>query len=39
MNERAVVHLKDDIPCIVNVAEVGSNSSVAIDIIDVTYRG
>ena len=36
---RFVVHLQDDMPCIVNVGEVGGNSGVAIDIIDVTYRG
>ena len=37
-NGRVIVHFEDDMPCIVNVAEIGSNSSVAIDKIDVTYR-
>ena len=37
-NRRVIVHLEDDMPCIVDVAEIGSNSGVAIDKIDVTYR-
>ena len=37
-NERTVVHLQDDIPQIVNEAEAGGDSSVVIDIIDVTCR-
>ena len=37
-NERIVVHLQDDMPRIVNEAEAGGDSSVAINIIDVTYR-
>ena len=34
----AIVHLQDDIPCVVNEAEARSDSGVAIDKVDVTYR-
>jgi hypothetical protein len=38
MNDSFVIHFQDDMPCIVDVGEVGRNSGAAIDKIDGTYR-
>ena len=37
-NESRVVHLQDNMARIVNIAKTRGESSVAVDIIDVTYR-
>ena len=38
LGNNTLVHLQDDIPCIVNEAEARGDSGVVIEKIDVTYR-